>query len=356
MTDSTKTKLVKIKDRGGDWLFVTPIGNLALATEIGREFRIERVLFVHRDKLPRIRKRLGFPVKISEVKSSPPVPIYSDFFTSADTFAIVRQKGKLGEIESNCYRMVEDSISILALSQLGYARRRFASRIALYGEHEPGRTQRVFLNTNDASRTFAGRMTNSPGPFPITGHWRNFHREAFFLDLVKIIHGELRVSTPWRHDLRRAAILAGRSMNSNDVPSSFLWNMVALELLLTRQGDKYPTVLQARSEAFLGWVGFWSSDGFEQKIGDVYRKRNDLVHRGIRDHISKRDLLFTDDLLFNLFVNIVRFRRLFQSKEDIIEFAAKVEAEHLLGIESKVRPKKLVYFSRKYSKEDLDEI
>jgi len=348
--------LLKIQQRGGDWVFVTPIGNLFLTPEIGREVRVERVLFVHRDKLPRIRKRLGLPMTIGQMRESPPGSLFSEFFTSADTFAVVRQRGKLREIEPICYRMVGDAISILALSQLGYARRRYANRIALFGEHIAGKTQRAFLNTRDAFSSFGGRLTSSPGPFALTGHWRNFHRQAFFLGLLKIINGDTKVSRSWRNDLKRAAIFAGRSINSNDVANSFLWNMIALELLLTQQGDKYSAALPTRIEAFLGWVGFWSSGSYEDRIWEIYQKRSALVHDGNLEDISKKDLLFTDDLLFNLLVNIVRFPKLFQSKGDVIDFAEKVEAEHRLGLKSKVRPKKLVYFSHRYTKEDLDEI
>ena len=132
--------------------------------------------------------------------------------------------------------------------------------------------------------------------------------------------------------------------------------MIALELLLTRQQDKLSKVLPKRAEAFLGWTGLWQSQDYEARIKDVYEKRNKLMHTGEREIISKRDLLFTDDLLLNLFANLTKMPDLFASKEKIIEFAEKVEAEHKLRIKSKVQPGKLRFFSRKYSEKDFNEI
>jgi hypothetical protein len=170
------------------------------------------------------------------------------------------------------------------------------------------------------------------------------------------MHRKIQVERAWRRDLENAAILVGQSLNSSDVATSFMLNMIALELLLTQKGDKYSSELPKRVEAFLGWVGFWSSQNYEEKIKFIYKKRCELVHRGRREKIAKEDLLFTDDLILNLFINIVSLPNIFDSKNKIIEFANKVEAEHILGLKSRVRPKKLTFVSPNYSKEDLNEV
>ena len=81
-----------------------------------------------------------------------------------------------------------------------------------------------------------------------------------------------------------------------------------------------------------------------------------LVHTGDTTRITRRHLLFTDDLLFNLLYNLVANVRRFSSKEKVIEFAKMVEAERLLGITPKVRPRNLRFFSRSYTKQDLAEL
>jgi hypothetical protein len=195
-----------------------------------------------------------------------------------------------------------------------------------------------------------------PGPMVLDARWRNFMRDAFYFRLLRMIYRDRSISPSWRTTLRNAAVLIGQSIGSSDVPMSFLQNMIALEMLLTRQGDKYSDVLPKRIEAFLGWVGFWRDHDYENRIRELYRKRCDLVHRGERDTIAANDLLFSDNLLFNLLVNITAFPRLFPSKDSIIEFSELVEAEHRLGVRPRVRPKQLSFYSLRYTDGDIGEI
>lgn len=343
---------VHLKDKQGDWVFLTPVGNVILTGAVNNEFGIGRILFVDREKLPRIRKRLGLIDRVSEVKRT----TKGGFFDRADTYAVLKVKGKPAELETECFRQVKDALSILALSQLGYAKRRFVGRISLFGEHDVTGVEDSFLNRSDSSKIINSRLTQDPRYLILDQDWKNFQKQVFFDDLMKILSGKTRVAPNWRRDLRRASVLAGQSVNSNDVATSFLWNMIVLEMLLTRQQDKHAEVLPKRAEAFLGWSGFWQSQDYERRIEDVYSKRNRLVHAGETEAIAKTDLLFTDDLLLNLFANLVRLPHSFGSKEKIVEFTEKVEAEHKLGIKPKVQPEKLIFFSRKYTEKDFVEI
>jgi len=72
--------------------------------------------------------------------------------------------------------------------------------------------------------------------------------------------------------------------------------------------------------------------------------------------VTVEDLLFVDDIMVNLLWNILSHPKLFRSKEDVIEFGRKVEAERILGIKPRVRPKSLQYISRKYTEQDKVEI
>lgn len=147
----------------------------------------------------------------------------------------------------------------------------------------------------------------------------------------------------------------GLSQTANSVADAFLWNMVALELLLTNQGDKVVDALPSRAEALLGWSRNWTEDNFEAKIREAYSRRCLLVHEGNRDSPRREDLFFTDDLLICLLSNLVTHPVLFYSKEAVIEFSKRVEAERLLkGIKTTVRPRSLRMFRRKYNPADYD--
>jgi hypothetical protein len=269
----------------GHWTFMTPIAGLELTDAVNKEFRVDRVLLVAADKLPRIRKRLGLHQPVSAIKSPQP---YARFFEETKTFAVVRQKGKTPDIRAKCFRLVRDELSVLALSQLGYRKRSVTGYVGLKGEIVPGGTSHLFLNKDNPLRNLVYSMSRFSGILQIDERWKRFQNEVFFMQLLKILQKRVRVSVKWREDLRRASILVGQSINSNDVTMSFLWNMIALELLLTQQGEKYIDTLPKRVEAFLGWIGFWSMNDFESKIREAYKKRSAFVHDGNNDQITKQ--------------------------------------------------------------------
>ena len=77
--------------------------------------------------------------------------------------------------------------------------------------------------------------------------------------------------------------------------------MIAIETLLTSQGDSYSSVLPKRVEAFIGWTTAWAIGDFENRIQGAYKKRCAFVHAGKFDGLTVRDLVFSDDILFNVF-------------------------------------------------------
>ncbi len=343
-----------LRQERGTWVFVVPISNLKLTETVNFEYRIDRVTFIASDKLPRRRKRFGLPNRISELRNKRK-GMLEKFFDSAPCFATVRRKGKLIDFEDVVLDLIREELAILVLSQLGYAKRRNLTSPSI-SEENPIKSRSFYVtNADDGSGIQANRVVGSQGSLLLNSSWRNFQEKVFFNDLLRIIRGEIKVAKHWRRDLRSAAVLVGQSQMSRDLPQAFLWNMIALELLLTEQGDTYAEALPSRAEAFLGWSGFWKVEGFQERIRDVYKKRSALVRAGRRDLISRADLFFTDDLLLNLFVNIVGHHRLFTTKSSVVEFSKKVQAEHLLGINAKVRPKSLQYIRRTYSKDDYSE-
>jgi len=338
-------------NRPGEWVFVVPVSGVRLSSAVNNEFRIKRVLLISKDKLPRVRKRLGIPQRISQMHER-----HRDFFASSDVFAVIRHSGIPQETKTTNRRIVQDELSILALSQLGYMKRRLGACPSIKGQPVSGKTSDLLLNTQDARTTLEGRSVGRIVTLWLNQKWKNYHKEGFFLKLLKVLNNEIGVARSWRNELERAAILLGQSQCCSDVAQSFLWNMIALEILLTRQGDKYTDVLPTRIEAFLGWVGFWTVENYFERIQKLYRKRSAFVHDGKRVNISIPDLLFTDDLLLNLLINLMHHINLFNSKDAVIEFSKKVEAERVLGVRPRVRPKSLRFFSSTYTDRDYQEI
>jgi hypothetical protein len=335
----------------GKWAFIVPISGLVLTKAVQYEYTIGRVTFVDKNKLPRIRRRFRLQETLSATKERF-APIL-EVVDSASTYAVLLHTGAPKEIATTCLRIVNEALSLLSVSQLGYARRRFGCHPVILGKPTIGTQRYAYINLHDARIGTQHSVVGKLRDLTLDEKWKQFQRQTFFTKLHKIIEGKLHVDNGWRQDLRAAAIMVGRSLTSDDIPTSFLWNVIALERLLTVQGDAYLQALPSRLEAFLGWTGFWATQDYETRIRDVYRKRSQLVHEGNDSNISVPDVLFTDDLLLNLLINLVNHIKIFPNKQAVMDFATKVQAEKLLGIKPRVRPEGLRFRLRDYSDYDL---
>jgi len=340
-------KNTKVQDTEGKWLFVAPVGNLALTKDVSNEYAINRVTFVTGAKFRRIFPRLKLDK--SHLKKGYPL---DKMLVPEQSFAYVHHSGKPSEIKRTCFQLIRDELDILAASQLYYRRRMSMSRLGLVGEFKGGINKHAFLNKNNHAHVVGSGLADCPLPLTLDKHWKWYHKKFFFLKFLKILQGHVPVKPQWAADIARSVMLIGKSVNSHDVGSAFLWNMVALEMLLARQGDKYSDVIPRRIESLLGWMGYWKTADFHKRIDDVYSLRCKVVHDGRLELVEAKDLLFTEDLLMNVLVNLLRHPKLFQKKEDVINFAELVSAEHLLGQKSRVRPKTLMFVKRKLNKKD----
>lgn len=321
-----------------------PMGNLWLTEAVDREFRVDRVTFVDGDKLPRVRRRLGLGVPVSELKKT---IRGRDFFGSSGAFAVVRQGGDPEDVARRCLELVREEAAILTASQLGYSNRGQMRPVVPVGEDWGPRIQYLAVSSRDGTRFSGAKRTSPLGEVILDGRWKGYQDGVFFTRLLKILRGETEVENGWRDELRRALVMIGESVGANDLLKSFVWNMVALEMLLTRQDqERTRDALPKRAEALLGWVGYWEPENYEDRIGRTYGKRNALLHGGKRDDITEQDLAFTDHLLLNLLLNLAGNPKLFGSKEDVVGFSKRVEAERVLGTRPRVRPRNLRFVRR----------
>ena len=344
-----------ISSEKGTWLLFVPVNNVLLGSGKYAEFQIHRVLLCGSAKISRIRNRIGLPFRLSEL-SKKHGDIQANFFGKHQTFALMRLTGISDETKKQFLKTLREELAILSLSQLGFGRRRYNAAPSVAIESPGGPTLYFMVNTGNKNWRYGGETNVKHGRMGIEKSWHDRQRKGFFIDLLNIIRGKTKVSSVWRKTLRDAAILAGQSQMSNDLPQAFLWNMIAIEMLLTKQGDHYSDTLPERAETFLGWTIQWYEYCYEDKVRDVYKKRCGMVHSGERDEITIEDLLFSDTLLLNVITNIVKHPRLFKSKEALIDYSKRIQAENLLGIRSKNRPKTFRCAIPVYTGNDLTEI
>lgn len=350
---SAKKSINQQVHRRTQWLFLVPVQGVGFEDGEIDEMHLIEVTLIHRDKLLRSTKR--FPVA-KHHREKFDIGTGSDSgFEKATVFAVMWKTGVPDDIRQECLSTVSEELAIFSNYRMAH-KRRHAPLIGVAGQHPQASASTAFL---DPAERASQRESFLIKPQIILPFQKEATRSLGFKllkKLLRLLRMNSAVSAGWRADLRRVAILIGQSYNTLDVPTAFLFQMIAMETLLTRQGDKYSTDLPERIEAFLGWVGLWKTEQYGERVTEVYKKRCALVHAGMIDKVSVEDLLFVDDIMINLLWNILSHAKTFRSKEDVIEFGKKVEAERILGIKPRVRPKSLQYISRRYSEQDKLEI
>jgi len=334
-----------------DWLYISPVYHLEISKDLKGELSVGRVIFVEAKKLARIRKRIGIPIVLSKIEKKIPG---ANFFKESKTFAIIQFRGIPEKKEYECRELIENAINLISSSQLGYCNRDNNSQFGIIKTRGTGK--HFFINKNIFEANLNSYSENKVLPFRLDKPWKEFHKYFYFFDLLKLISSKNKMQKKWKETIIRAAAMSGKSMQSRDIEYSFLWNMIIVEMLLTEQGDKYSESLPERAEAFIGWVGYWEENKFEEKIQSLYTKRCQFVHDGNSKNITVEDVLFTDDLVFNLLWNIIKHIDLFPSKESVITFSKKVQAEKLLKVKPKVQPKTLKFMNRNYDENRIKRI
>lgn len=328
----------KAMDSKGKWVFIFPIQNLEISKEIKSEFRVDRVRFVTGKKLRSLASTLGIDPSRFELASK-----VGESLSDRCTYGVVQHGGVLKTIVTKVNSILAEEIDIISASQLLYKRRQSSCPIRLADSGARGFTTQIVMDSASDQGFVRSQISEHPFPLVINKHWKAYHKELFFLRFLKILQGSTNVANSWRDTLARSVRLAGRSFNAVDHGAAFLWNVIALEALISRQGDKYATAIPERIEALLGWIGFWDTANFHTRIEELYQLRCKVVHDARLDLVNPADIRFSEELLMNVLSNLVRHPRLFSCKDDVIAFAEKVAAQKLLGKRLTTRPKTLIF-------------
>src|SRR5688500_14507908 len=100
-----------------------PIYNLRISDELGGELRIGDVTFISATKIPRIRRRLGIPERISDLRRKSARLSTPDFFSQAQTYAHLKtRRGEKDPLTAEFLR-IRRAVFLLASSQFHRERR-----------------------------------------------------------------------------------------------------------------------------------------------------------------------------------------------------------------------------------------
>jgi hypothetical protein len=327
-----------IRTTHGEWLMLATVGHLTLTTDVSEEFRLGRVTFITPQRFRRVCPRFG----ISKEHYGKSV-VLQKLLEGHDSLALLPYSGTPDDIQDSCLNQIRKELDILSASQLYVRPRKQMARLGLAGESLRGTNTHVLLNKGNPSFTASQTLVSGANTLRLNKPWKELQRKTGYQNLLKIAQDKSSLQQKWGATLLRAAQMVGKGINCYDLSSAFVWNMVALEVLLAVQQDTYSKVLPKRVEALIGWISEWKTEHLKERLQEAYGLRCRVVHDGQQEAVTVEDVAFTDFILFNVLSNLLRHPRLFVSKDCLIQFSEMVFAEHLLGGRRNVRPKTLFY-------------
>ncbi len=317
------------------FIICTPTYNLSISKICNSEIRIENVTFISGKKIPYVRKHLGFKDRISVMNAWNQKNIGKKLIEDNVTYAIIKWRRLPDDSIQKPMRLIQEAIWILASSQFSASNRGIVDYFGL-PEHGVRYMHKYFLYDLSGKKSRQSFSVASPiKTFELNGEWKRLMRHHLFPEVLRIINRDVSVDGKWRKSIRKAAILSGQSILSTDLPQAFMYNMIAMETLLTQRGDKFPDAIVERLNALFSWLFERRPRYWEQIITRLYKLRCSMVHDGETGDIKTEDLLNADILVENLLANLGLATRIIQSKSSLIELSKKVAAKRYLGISYK---------------------
>jgi len=330
-----------------DFILFYPVFNLKISKDIGGEIKIERVHFISREKIPRIRKRIGLKQKVSELSNFWEKKFkLPKLFGEAPSFAFIKFKSRPKAEIIEPISKIKDSFWILASSQFFRTNRYNIEYFGLPEHQENIKTGYVLYDSEQIGTKRAFKRLSPIMPYTLDKNWKMYLKNHFFFYLLNILNGktEVDINSNWKKTIRNAAILAGKSNFSKDLSQTFLYNMIAIDSLLQLDpSERYPDLIINRYFVLFGWLTDEDPKFWKSKLERLYKLRCKMVHNGDISDIKTEDLIESDNVLFNLLYNICRFIKVFPNKQSLTNLSKKIEARRILGQKIIERPN-LRYF------------
>lgn len=337
------------------FILLEPIYNLILSEKIGSEFKIGEVVCVSSKKIPRIRKRLGFSKTFGEMDNKKSYILGKPILKTAETFAVLKfvesDNSNVGIYKAK----ITKAIWIFASSQFHPLVRGKVRRFG-FPEHSGKFTQDILLHDTFGKESSRSWELVSPfQPFRFGEGWVVNNKYHFFWDAIKIINGEVKVDKSWKYIIEKVLIFCGKSIFSNDLYMAFLFNMISLETILTKQGDRFPQTIIDRLNGLFDWYFKDDQYNWNKIIENLYYLRCKMVHDGDTKDITTEDLLFSDTILHNLLRTITANTRSIKSQSDIIDLSEISKAKSILK-QTKRKQIKVWFETSSVSQKQVDEI
>ena len=333
-----------------NYVVLLPIQNLTLTKAVKYRLKIGCVEFIDREYLLKNKNR--YKIKESYSNFLFKLKSRADKFNDFKTFAFIRSKIN-DSSKFKVYEKIREAVWILAASQVLYTK--------MYGYTDFGYN---FNENNNIVNTYCfstesyywktpWKLTSPIQEFKLNENWLSFIDGTFYQRILKVANKEKL--TDWEKDLLKSTMYMGKAVLSKNIWEAYTYRYIVLDILLLKKGEVgHAKNLVKRIDSLIGWI----LDKKETKrfVKHLYGLRNGLFHKGDYSEITVNDLINLDTIVRNVFFNIVNLNRYFKSKDDVIDFAKKLDAYKILN-KKPIRPKALRFYGNfSYSKKDKERL
>lgn len=339
-------KIITDKNHQKQFFFLIPIYNLIIAKDVNNEIMIGNTLFVDTEKIPRIRKRLNLPFRVSYIKKKMDG---RDILTKAPSYAYISvrannediaQRIALAEVRKNLYLLMSCQFQ----TTKRYNLYRFGCFHTQFND-EWDQTLRWEKGKKDVNISEKRCGTSE---FILNKHILSSPKKIFFIDFLKLKEGE------WKGTIEKTIILIGKSMLSDSIDDALIYNVRAIEALL-KEGRKDTTgMIVDKIEALFHWALEFNKQRFEE----IYKKRCNITHEGAYEEGTCEDLVYLDEVIFNLLNIICKLNKTVKCKNDITKYTKKYFAYKVLKKKMPLEPeyRKVYYSPITYSEKEIEKL
>jgi len=253
-------------------------------------------------------------------------------------FACTWMSGDPDNAVDKALQVIRDKIDILSASRLTFHSRSKTPIIGLTGECTIGTRKSIHLDLTKQTWTIQSQLTNHPLKLTIDKFWKEFNRRHYFRHFISKTTADEILSSKWKTALHTAVSLIGR-LNNRNKTEAYILNMIALEILISKSGEKYKVFMPEFLNSLFDWNEFWN-EHFSGELSSIYDARNKFVHDGNAVEITDRRLFLLDYILFNLLDNIYKNPSTFKSKEALLKVSELIRAGKIVGTRKSFLPKR----------------
>lgn len=308
--DTSNSEAQHAQNIQGEWLVVVPMFQLDVSDDppINGCWSVGDIEFLSVKQLSR------------RFQKRPSPPIWDRLVENDVSFAVTKRTGIPNNLRKSVFLDFRRAAEILAATGAFYGKRHHACGFTLKGYPSfTARNDRFFQLDGTA---FCGRW-NQHGHLHSFSLDEDWHQSISTTGIVALFSRltDATLDHDWRRQIGSAAAMLGRSIMSLDRADAFLLDVIGLETLLTRQGERNGKKLAKRIKGLSGWHLRKVNPNYEEEIKSIHATRCAIVHDSDYADLSIEMLLRADSYLANGLLNVVTNPVLFPSKDDLVRIA-----------------------------------